>query len=350
MVGTPPVAFRRVLPVFSREKQAMNEANRRQFLQAAAATLAAAGFGSDALAEQQSGSAGIPTRPFGKSGQQISIVGLGGYHIGLPSEKDALAIMHEAIDEGMTFFDNSWDYNDGRSEEYMGKALASGGRREKVFLMTKVCARDYDGAKQQLEVSLRRLQTDAIDLWQFHEINWAVDADWIYEKGGLKYALEAQQAGKVRFIGFTGHKDYEHHLKMLGKPYEWASVQMPVNLLDAHYRPFQEKVLPELKRRNIAAIGMKALAGGVIPRELKIDASLCRRFALSLPITSLVCGIQSRENLRQDLAMARDFQPISQQEIEQWLGQTADPGADGRLEHYKTTRYGSSYHFRQHGE
>lgn len=328
----------------------MHETSRREFLQAAAAALAASGFGARALAGQQAGSAGIPTRPFGKTGQRVSIVGLGGYHIGTAPENEAIAIMHEAIDEGMTFFDNSWDYNNGHSEEVMGKALANGGRRDKVFLMTKVCARDYEGARQQLEQSLRRLQTDRIDLWQFHEINWAVDADWIYDQGGLKYALEAQQAGRVRFIGFTGHKDAAHHLKMLAKPYAWASVQMPINVLDAHYQPFQKLVLPELNRRGIAAIGMKALAGGVIPSQLQIPAELCRRFALSLEIATLVCGISSRENLRQDLAMARSFQPVTPQEIEQLLAQTAEPARDGKLERYKTTRYGSAYHFRQHGE
>ncbi len=326
----------------------MNQFDRRQFLQSAAASLAAAGFGAWALAEQQDSPAGLPTRPFGKTGERIPIVGLGGYHIGTAEEQEAIAIMHEAIDNGMTFFDNSWDYNNGRSEEFMGKALATAGRRQKVFLMTKVCARDYKGVKEQLDESLRRLQTDVIDLWQFHEINWDVDPDWIYEQGGLKAALEAQKAGKVRYIGFTGHRDYAHHLKMLSKPYEWASVQMPMNLLDAHYRPFQQKVLPELNRRNIAAIGMKALAGGVIPSQLDISAELCRRFTLTLPISTLVCGISSRENLRQDLAMARDFKPVTQQEIDALLAKTAEPGSDGKLERYKTTRYGSAYHFRQH--
>jgi uncharacterized protein len=328
----------------------MNLSTRRQFLQAAAASLAATGFGARALADQQSSPGGIPTRPFGRSGERIPIVGLGGYHIGTVPEKEAIALMHEAIDAGMTFFDNSWDYHNGRSEEFMGKALSSGGRRQKVFLMTKVCARDYRGASQHLEDSLRRLQTDVIDLWQYHEINWDVDAEWIYEQGGLKLALEAQKAGKIRHIGFTGHKDFTHFAPMLAKPYEWASVQMPINLLDAHYRPFQEQVLPELNRRKIAAIGMKALGGGVIPKQLNIPGDVCRRFALSLPISTLVCGIQSTDDLRQDLEMARDFQPIVEAEMDELLARTAEPASDGRLERYKTTRYGSEYHFRQHGE
>lgn len=328
----------------------MNETNRRRFLQAAIASVTAAGVGSRVLGEQRDDPAGIATRPLGKTGERVSIVGIGGYHIGTADEKDAIAIMHAAIDEGMTFFDNSWDYNGGRSEAYMGKALATGGRRDKVFLMTKVCARDYDGVKEQLETSLRRLQTDVIDLWQFHEINWDVDPNWIYEKGGLKAALEAQKAGKVRYIGFTGHKDIAHHLKMLGKPYEWATVQMPINVLDAHYRSFQKKVLPECTDRNIGAIGMKALSGGIIPNRLRLSAALCRRFSLTLPISTLVCGIRSRKDLEQDLAMARDFQPVTREEIDELLAETAEPGREGELEKYKTTRYGNAYHFRQHGE
>jgi aryl-alcohol dehydrogenase-like predicted oxidoreductase len=328
----------------------MNSTNRRRFLQAAAASLAATGFGSRALASQQPGPDGIPTRPLGKTGVQIPIVGLGGYHIGTAEEKEAISIMHEAIDAGMTFFDNSWDYHNGGSETLMGKALAAPGKRDKVFLMTKVCARDYDGVQQQLEDSLRRLQTDVIDLWQFHEINWDVDADWLYEQGGLKAAVEAQQAGKVRFIGFTGHKDPAHHLKMLSKPHAWDTVQMPINILDAQFRSFQKSVLPVCTERNIAAIGMKALSSGIIPGQLDIPAETCRRFALSLPISTLVCGITSRKDLQQDLAMARGFQPVTRQEMDALLEQTADVAEDGKREPYKTTRYGSAYHFRQHGQ
>ena len=328
----------------------MNDPNRRRFLQASLASLAAAGFGSTVLAEQKESPAGIPTRPLGDTGERVPIVGLGGWHIGAAEEKDAIAIMHEAIAGGMTFFDNSWDYRDGLSEKLMGKAICTGGRRQKIFLMTKVCARDYKGAREQLEDSLRRLKTDVIDLWQFHEINWAVDADWIYEQGGLKYALEAQKAGKVRHIGFTGHKDPAHHLKMLAKPYKWASSQMPLNLLDAHFRSFQKNVLPECTRRKIGVLGMKSLSSGRIPKELKIPAEVCRRYALSLPISTLVCGIQSRENLRQDLAMARSFKPVTQDDVDTLLAQTEQPARDGKLEHYKTTRYGSKYHFDQHGE
>jgi aryl-alcohol dehydrogenase-like predicted oxidoreductase len=311
-------------------------------------TLAAGGFGRQALALQNDSDAGIPTRPLGRSGERIPIVGLGGYHIGNPEENEAIRIMHEAIDEGMTFFDNSWDYHDGGSEQVMGKALATGGRRDKVFLMTKVCDRDYDGARRHLEDSLRRLKTDHLDLWQFHEINWDVDPEWLFEKGGIKAAIEAREQGKVRYIGFTGHRDPAHHLKMIAQPFEWDTAQMPINLLDAHYRSFQKQVVPTCQRRQISVIGMKALGGGILPSQLEIPASVCRRFALSLPITSLVCGIQSRENLRQDLDMARSFSPISEQEMRRLLADTEQSGADGKLEPWKTAEYGSRHHREQH--
>ncbi|MEZ6073747.1 MAG: aldo/keto reductase [Pirellulales bacterium] len=321
---------------------------RRDFLKAAAAALACSGFGAQALAVQDDGPTGIPTRPIGRNGERVPIVGLGGYHIGVPEEREAIGIIHEAIDEGMTFFDNAWDYHDGGSDEVVGKALASDGRRDKVFLMTKVCDRDYQGAKKHLDDSLRRLQTDHIDLWQFHEINWDVDPEWVFEKGGIRAALEARQAGKVRYIGFTGHRDPAHHLKMIARPFEWDTVQMPINLLDAHYRSFQNEVLPTCRERGISVIGMKALGSGLIPSKLGIPADTCRRFALSLPITTLVCGIQSRENLRQDIAMARSFQPIDQEEIAKLLADTRSPASDGKLEPWKSTDYGSRHHREQH--
>jgi aryl-alcohol dehydrogenase-like predicted oxidoreductase len=328
----------------------MHDPSRREFLRASVASLLAAGFGAPAVAGQEESPQGIPTRPLGSTGQRVSIVGLGGYHIGTAEPNEAVSIMHEAIDEGMTFFDNSWDYHMGGSEEVVGKALAGGGRRDKVFLMTKVCARDYQGVKQQLDDSLRRLRTDRIDLWQFHEINWDIDSKWLYDQGGLKAAEEARKAGKVRFIGFTGHRDPSHHLKMLGTPFPFDTVQMPINALDAHYRSFQELVVPVCNKRKIGVIGMKALAGGLIPTRLGIAAEVCRRFALSLPISTLVCGIATRENLKQDLAMARGFKPMTKEELAELLARTKAPGSDGKIEIFKTTRYGSAYHFKQHGE
>ena len=321
---------------------------RRDFLKGALASLAATGFGSEALAMQKDEAAGLPTRKLGRHDERISIVGLGGYHIRLADDAEAIRIMHEAIDEGMTFFDNAWDYHAGRAEEIMGKALAEGNRRDKVFLMTKVCDRDYKGAKKHLEDSLRRLKTDHLDLWQFHEINWAVDADWLFDQGGVKAAIEARKEGKVRYIGFTGHRAPMHHLRTINRPFAWDTVQMPINIVDAHFRSFQKQVLPVCKEKQIAPIGMKGLAGGNLPKALDLPAELCRRFSLSLPITSLVCGIKSREDLRQDLAMARNFKPVSEEEMKRLIAAAEDDGREGKFEPWKTTNYGGQHHRDQH--
>lgn len=323
--------------------------SRRQFLKAAAASLAAAQVGCSIFDAQKDEPGGLPTRPLGRTGERVTIVGMGGWNIGRPSESEAIAIMHEAIDNGMTFFDNCWDYHEGRSEEVMGKALA-GGRRDRVFLMTKVCARDRKGAMQHLEDSLRRLKTDRLDLWQFHGIQWDDDAELIFSEGGaLEAALEAKKAGKVRHIGFTGHKDPDYHLGMLERPFEWETVQMPLNILDTHYRSFQKLVLPECTKRDIGVIGMKALAAqdGRIVKELGINAALLRRYALSLPISTLVCGIESRENLRQDLAIARDFKPLEPEEIASLETEGEEPAEDGDIEQYKVGNFGCDWHHEQ---
>jgi len=327
----------------------VTDRNRREFLKAAAAGLAMA-VGSPVLAAQQESPAGLPTRPLGKTGEKVSIVGLGGWHIGSIPESDAIAIIHEALDEGVTFFDNSWCYHMGGSEEVMGKALATGGRRHKAFLMTKNCGRDYQSSLACLEDSLKRLRTDHVDLWQFHEINYKDDPEWLIERGMLKAALEAKQSGKVRYIGFTGHKDIDIHLAMLAKTSEWDAAQMPVNILDPHYRSFQERVVPECNRRKIGVIGMKALCCGAIPKELGFSAEVCRRYVLSLPISTLVCGITSRKELKQDVSVARDFKPMTQTELHDLLAETKAPGAEGRYERFKTTtQFDANYHRRQHG-
>jgi predicted aldo/keto reductase-like oxidoreductase len=328
----------------------MSQASRREFLKAAAAGLALAAVDSTVLASQEDSPDGVPKRALGRTGEKVSIVGMGGWHIASIPEADGIAIMHEAIDNGMTFFDNAWDYHDGGAEEVMGKALATGGRRDRVFLMTKNCARDYEGSKKHLEDSLRRLRTDRLDLWQFHEINYPKDPDWIFDRGALKAALEAKKEGKVRHIGFTAHKDIDHVKKMLGKPFDWETVQMPINIMDAHYRSFQKTIVPECNRRRIGVIGMKSLACGVLPKEAGIAADVCRRYALSLPISTLVCGITSRENLKQDLAVARGFRPMVPADIERLLAETKEAGKDGRYERFKTTKqYDGPYHRAQHG-
>jgi predicted aldo/keto reductase-like oxidoreductase len=331
----------------------MNAANRRDFLTVAAGA-AAAGIAHSVLAQQENKSGGVPTRPLGKTGEKVSIICLGGWHIGAIEEELAIRIMHEAIDNGLTFFDNAWDYHDGGSEETMGKALASGGRRDKVFLMTKNCNRDYAGSIKHLDDSLRRLKTDRIDLWQFHEINYDNDPDWVFEQGGIKAAVEAQKAGKVRYIGFTGHKHPDIHLKMLGKDFAWDTVQMPINAMDAHYRSFQKNVLPVCNERGIGALGMKALGGSHPRAEMVEKAGLSavdlRRYALSLPISSLVCGIISLDDLRQDLGVARDFQPMPDDERAKLLARIRRVASDGRHEQFKSTQvFDGPYHQKQHG-
>ena len=258
-------------------------------------------------------SAGLPVRRLGRSEEEVSIIGLGGGHLArsVVPRDFAVKIVQTAADEGITFFDTAWEYWQGESEIRMGLGLE--GRRDGVFLMTKVCARDREGAEQQLHESLTRLRTDRIDLWQFHEINYDNDPDWIFAAGGaLEAALKAREAGKIRFIGFTGHKSPHIFRKMLAQDFNWDSCQMPITVMDAHYRSFQREILPELNRRGIAALGMKSLGGdaqmvknaGLTPRQ-------CRRYALSLPITTLITGVQSLENLRQDVEIARTFTPMS---------------------------------------
>jgi uncharacterized protein len=317
---------------------------RRHFLQTA---LGGVALGRTLYAAQTDDPAGLPTRPLGQTGERVSIIGLGGWDIGAVTDKsEAIRIMHEAIGNGLTFFDNSWDYHEGGSEELMGRALAEDGKRDKVFLMTKVCGRDYPTARQHLEDSLRRLRTDRLDLWQFHGIQWDDDPEVIFgDNGALKCALEARRAGKVRHIGFTGHKHPRFHQAMLARDFDWATVQMPLNVLDAHYHSFQKQVLPECNRRRIGVIGMKALGSqnGRIPRELKVPAPTLRRYVLSLPIASLICGIQSRENLRQDLAVARRFEPMTETEVTALVAQAAAPAASGEIEQYKVGNYGCDW-------
>ena len=330
------------------------DATRRSFFQGVFGSAAAVAVAQQALAQQDNGD-GLPTRRLGRTGEQVSILCLGGWHIGaVEDDKEATRIMHAAVDEGMTFFDNAWDYHNGRSEELMGRALAEPGKRDKVFLMTKNCERDYEGSKSNLEESLRRLQTDRIDLWQFHEINYDSDPDWVFDKGGLKAALEAQKAGKVRYIGFTGHKDPSIHIKMLNKPYDWATSQMPVNILDAHYRSFQKKAVPLCLARDVGVLGMKSLGGGAprgrIPSRTELTSEECRRYALSLPVSTLVVGIASMEELMADIKIARNFKPMSDEEKAAVVAKGADVAGDGRHEGFKSTQnFDGPHHRIQHG-
>jgi len=296
--------------------------------------------------------AGLPVRDLGKTGLKISSVGFGGGNFVRPHIDEAMSIrlVHAAIDGGMTFMDNAYEYANGEAERRMGLALK--GRRDQVTLMTKVCARDRKTAQAELEESLRRLQTDMIDVWQFHEVNYDSDADWIFRAdGAIEAALAARQAGKIRFIGFTGHKSPHILQKMLDKDFAWDTCQMPINVLDAHYRSFQREILPQLNERGIGCIGMKSLGGlGQFVKDLHLTAQQCRRYSLTLPISTLVCGIESIENLEQDLAIARDFVPMSAAEQQELLSSVVEEAGDGRFEYFKSTQlFDSKYHRQQHG-
>ena len=329
--------------------------SRRKFLQGGAQAVSAAALAKEVLAQTSAATAtGLPTRVLGRTGQRVSILCLGGWHIGSVKEtSEAVRIMHAAIDEGLTFFDNAWDYHDGHSEEVMGKAL-TGGKRQKVFLMSKNCERDYAGSMKNLDDSLRRLGTDHLDLWQFHEMVYDNDPDWVFDKGGMKAALEAKKAGKVRHIGFTGHKDPRIHLKMLGKPFDWDTAQMPINLLDRFYRSFQQEVLPVCLKKNVGVIGMKGLAGGGtegrLIEKLGMRAEDCYRYCLSLPVSTQVVGITTMEQLKADVAMARNFKPMAAAEREALLSKVRDEASDGRHELFKSAKtYDGPHHRKQHG-
>ena len=327
--------------------------SRREFLTHAIAGVTLAALAEDVLASQQPASTtGLPTRRLGPTGQQVSIVCLGGWHIGAVKDPaEAVRIMHAALDEGVTFFDNCWDYHDGGAEEVMGRALADGGRRQKCFLMTKNCERDYAGSKKCLDDSLRRLRTDHIDLWQFHEMVYDSDPDWVFEKGGIKAAVEAQKAGKVRHIGFTGHKDPRIHLAMLEKPHAWASAQMPINALDVHYRSFQKHVVPVCLKKQVGVIGMKGFGGGDgILRRAGLSAEEAYRYALSQPVASQVVGLTTMEQLKAIVALARDFKPMTEAEQKALTDRVKDVAGDGRFELFKSTQmFDGPVHRKQHG-
>ena len=302
------------------------------------------------MAESDNGD--IPVRPLGKTGLQVSIIGFGGGHCVNPRIRKHVTIrlIQEAVDAGVTFMDNAWEYADGESERRMGIALQ--GRRDDVVLMTKVCARDARTAEQQLGKSLRRLRTDVIDIWQFHEVNYDNDPEWIFRAGGaVEAAVAAREAGKVRFIGFTGHKSPHILQRMLAQDFPWDTCQMPINVLDAHYRSFQNDMLPELVRRGIGVIGMKSLGGGgQIVRSVGLSAEQCRGYALSLPISTLVCGIQSNADLRQDIAFARGFEPLAHDEMRTLEDRVYEEASDGRHEWFKSMQtFDSQYHRDQHG-
>ncbi len=284
----------------------------------------------------------IPTRPFGATGAIVSLLGVGGAHLGRPDEDEAIRIVHEAIDAGATFLDNAWEYNDGESERRMGIALAQDGYRQKAFLMTKDCAHDRVAAHsmEKLEESLRRLQTDYLDLWQIHEVVWDDEPERIFAPGGTAEAMvKAKEQGKVRYIGFTGHKHPDLHRQMLSQGFHWDSVQMPLNVLDAHYLSFEREILPLCQQQGVAVIGMKSNAGGYLEKSgAGITPEEGLRYAMSLPVATVVSGMPSLEILRKNLAVAAAYEPFSDEELVALLNRSA-PVPAGEFELFKSSRY-----------
>src|SRR5437868_11447035 len=271
------------------------------------------------MAGNDQGTGAVQRRPLGRTGVEVSALGLGGHHLGdLPTVDEAIRLVHEAVDAGITFFDNCWEYWNGRAEDWLGRALK--GRRDKVFLMTKVCThgRGKDLALKMLDESLRRLQTDHLDLWQVHGVCFDNDPELAYAKGGVLEALDrAKKQGKARFVGFTGHKDPAIHLDMVRRGYPFDAVQMPLNCLDATFRSFDEQVLPELSRRGITALGMKPMGGtAAAVKSGLVTAEEMPRYAMSLPVATTITGIDSFEVLKQNLRVARGFKPMTAAEMQ----------------------------------
>ena len=323
--------------------------SRRQFLEAATAASLLATF--PGLASGGERTQAVPLRSLGRTGERVSCIGLGGYHLGKQDleESESIRIVRSALDNGMNFLDNCWDYNDGQSEIRMGKALLDG-YREKAFLMSKIDGRDKKAATQQIEQSLRRLQTDHIDLLQFHEVIRMDDPDRIFaQAGGMEAAIAAQKAGKIRFIGFTGHKSPDIHLKMLetarARQFHFDTVQMPLNVMDAHFDSFEKKVLPVLVKENIGVLGMKPMGDTLILQSKTATPVECLRYALNLPTSVVITGCDSMPVLNQALQIARGFQPLSSGEVKNLLSKTAQAAQDGKFELYKTSHnFDGTYH------
>jgi aryl-alcohol dehydrogenase-like predicted oxidoreductase len=282
-------------------------------------------------------------RVLGSTGEKVSAIGIGGWHLGLNQvdEQLSIRIVRAAIDRGINFMDNCWDYNEGASEIRMGKALRDG-YRDRVFLMTKIDGRSKEEAAKQLEESLRRLEVSHIDLVQHHEVLRYEDPHRIFHEGGANRALiEAREAGKLRYIGFTGHKDPNIHLHMLkvaaDHGFKFDAVQMPLNVMDAHYRSFEKMVLPELVDQNIGVLGMKSMANGILLKSNTVTPIECLHYALNLPTSVVITGIDNMSTLEQAFEAIRTFHPMSGQEVKALLAKTAKAAARGEYEPFKTT-------------
>ena len=321
--------------------------NRRAFVRTAGTAIGAAvashWLNPEARAETNAGSNEMIYRTLGRTGERVSAIGMGGWHIGKPelSEQDAMQLIRQAIDRGITFMDNSWDYNDGASELRMGKVLA-GGYRNKVFLMSKIDGRTKAAAAKQIDESLLRLRTDRVDLMQFHEVIHLDDPDRIFaEGGGMEAMLEAQKAGKLRFIGFTGHKDPYVHLRMLDHArahnLHFDTVQMPLNVMDAHFRSFTHEVLPVLIGEGIAPLGMKCFGDHYILASNTVTPIEALHYCLNLPTATQITGIDSQQVLDQAFEAVRTFKPLSQAEVASLLDRTKTAALTGLYERYKTS-------------
>jgi len=314
--------------------------NRREFLGITAASLLIAGSLNGAAKPDTKN--GIPYRALGRTGEKVSVVGLGGYHLARQGDpEESVRIIRTGIDEGINFLDNCWDYNGGESEIRMGKALRDG-YRLKAFLMTKIDGRTKTAAAAQLNESLRRLQTDRIDLLQFHEVIRDSDPERIFsEGGGMEAVLEAKKAGKVRFIGFTGHKNPDIHLKMLAtaskRGFKFDAVQMPLNVMDAHFNSFEKRVLPVLTENGIAVLGMKPMGDHIILESKTVTPIECLYYSMNLPTSVVITGCDSMEILQQALHAARSFQPMNSSQVAALLAKTAKAAETGRFELYKTS-------------
>ncbi len=312
---------------------------RREFV-AATAVAGAALTMPASLAQTREGE--MIYRTLGGTGEKISAVGLGGYHIGtLPTKEESIRLIRTAIDRGMTFMDNCWDYHDGKSETWMGEALRDG-YRDKVFLMTKIDGQRKTSAARQIDESLKRLQTDRIDLMQMHEMIRPEDPDRIFaENGAIAALIDAKKAGKIRYFGFTGHKDPKIHLKVLEfarkNNFRFDAVQMPLNVMDAHFKSFEKEVLPVLVEEKIGVLGMKPLGSGAILKSNKATAIECLHYALSLPTSTVITGIDSTKILDQAFEAARTFKPLDEAARKALLARTAEPARDGQFEQFKTT-------------
>lgn len=312
--------------------------NRRDFLKYAAAGAALTLMPTPATAKVVNG---MPYRALGTMGEQVSLLCVGGYHIGVSrlSDKESIAIMRHAMDEGVNFLDNAWHYHEGRSEVRMGKALKDG-YRDKAFLMTKHHGREAKTAQAHLEESLRRMQVDVIDLWQFHEIIDPAEPEQIYTEGAIEFALKAQEEGKIRYIGFTGHHIPEILAEMIDRGHDWDACQFPVNVFDHHFESFTQLVMPKAVEKEIGVIGMKSQGGS--PGNISNRAEFCTpaeclRFAMMQPVASVVSGMDSMEVLKENIATVKSFKPFEKEELDDLLARAKEPAMTGEYEPYKTS-------------